>query len=83
MDCDENEEVSDNASPCPNTCQERNAEITCVGELSRDCVCKPGFVRSNFKCVPISECGCVYEKNYYQVIEKLLTKHLRYHTHLR
>ncbi|XP_051922507.1 IgGFc-binding protein-like [Hippocampus zosterae] len=57
---------------CAPTCQ-----LTCSGLTPPDgcdesapctegCVCDDGFALSHDKCVPLTECGCQYEGQYYQ-----------------
>ncbi|CAJ1061665.1 LOW QUALITY PROTEIN: IgGFc-binding protein [Xyrichtys novacula] len=64
---------------CPQNSQYRlcSSHVTdCVENLSNEtkkckegCFCKPGFFNSAGKCVPDSECGCVYNGIYHDVHE--------------
>ncbi|XP_067316856.1 IgGFc-binding protein-like [Anolis sagrei] len=39
--------------------------VPCSSKCQEGCVCDEGFVHSGDQCVPISECGCLYEDRYY------------------
>ncbi|XP_035020285.1 zonadhesin-like [Hippoglossus stenolepis] len=49
----------ENPSPLAETCKE-------------GCFCRPGFFHSGGKCVPDSECGCIYNGIYHEIHENFL-----------
>ncbi|XP_068425896.1 IgGFc-binding protein-like [Clinocottus analis] len=56
------------APPCPLTCSGLTPPAVCDenAHCTEDCVCDNGFMLSHDKCVPLAECGCQYEGQYYQ-----------------
>uniref|UniRef100_A0A4W6EU93 VWFD domain-containing protein n=1 Tax=Lates calcarifer TaxID=8187 RepID=A0A4W6EU93_LATCA len=66
--CGENSHYEVCAPPCQVTCSGLAAPEGCdeSAPCTEGCVCDDGFVLSHDKCVPISECGCQYEGQYYQ-----------------
>ncbi|KAM8847126.1 IgGFc-binding protein-like [Synchiropus picturatus] len=58
---------------CPSICQPTCSSLTVPedceesGSCVEACVCDDGFLLSNDKCVPIAECGCQYDGQYYQI----------------
>ncbi|KAM3921837.1 IgGFc-binding protein-like [Leptodactylus fuscus] len=55
---------------CPVTCFDLRSPRTCVKSSTEGCYCNNGFVLSGDDCVPISECGCVFENMYYKLGEE-------------
>ncbi|KAG8570023.1 hypothetical protein GDO81_014651 [Engystomops pustulosus] len=51
---------------CPVSCVGLISPPTCVKSFTEGCYCNDGFVLSGDDCVPIQECGCVYENTYYK-----------------
>ncbi|GLD72381.1 IgGFc-binding protein-like protein, partial [Lates japonicus] len=66
--CGENSHYEVCAPPCQVTCSGLAAPEGCdeSAPCTEGCVCDDGFVLSHDKCVPIAECGCQYEGQYYQ-----------------
>ncbi|XP_042346060.1 IgGFc-binding protein-like [Plectropomus leopardus] len=56
------------AAPCQLTCSGLAPPDGCddSAPCTEGCVCDDGFMLSNDKCVPLAECGCLYEGQYYQ-----------------
>lgn len=56
------------ASGCPQTCSSLNEPESCENSLCTEgCVCDDGFILSDSECVPLAECGCVHQGQYYQM----------------
>ncbi|XP_071324408.1 IgGFc-binding protein-like [Trachinotus anak] len=55
------------ARPCQVTCSGLAPPEGCddSAPCTEGCVCNDGFVLSDEKCVPLAECGCQYEGQYY------------------
>ncbi|XP_035527995.1 IgGFc-binding protein-like [Morone saxatilis] len=56
------------ASPCQLTCSGLTPPEGCDASAfcTEGCVCDDGFMLSHDSCVPLAECGCQYEGQYYQ-----------------
>ncbi|XP_058867118.1 IgGFc-binding protein-like [Acipenser ruthenus] len=50
---------------CPATCSGLSTPVGCNEGCKEGCQCDSGFVLSGDKCVPPSDCGCVYKDQYY------------------
>lgn len=55
-------------SPCQLTCSGLAPPEGCddSAPCTEGCVCDDGFMLSHDKCVPLANCGCQYEGQYYQ-----------------
>ncbi|XP_056237753.1 IgGFc-binding protein-like [Seriola aureovittata] len=55
------------AQPCQLTCSGLTPPEGCddSAPCTEGCVCDDGFMLSDDKCVPLAECGCQYEGQYY------------------
>ncbi|XP_073457695.1 IgGFc-binding protein-like [Aquarana catesbeiana] len=51
---------------CPVTCNGLSSPTGCDSPCKEACYCDNGFILSGHKCVPIQNCGCVYQDKYYQ-----------------
>ncbi|XP_078509951.1 IgGFc-binding protein-like [Lissotriton helveticus] len=51
---------------CPVTCYGLAAPVGCDAPCTEGCFCNNGFILSGDKCVPIAQCGCVYNEQYYK-----------------
>ncbi|XP_018429293.1 PREDICTED: IgGFc-binding protein-like [Nanorana parkeri] len=51
---------------CPVTCYGLSSPTGCDSPCKEGCYCNNGFILSGRKCVPIRDCGCVYQDKYYQ-----------------
>uniref|UniRef100_A0A667WZ93 VWFD domain-containing protein n=1 Tax=Myripristis murdjan TaxID=586833 RepID=A0A667WZ93_9TELE len=52
-------------SGCPASCQNLSAPSGCGALCMEGCVCDEGFAQSGDECVPLTQCGCLYEGKYY------------------
>ncbi|XP_061452964.1 IgGFc-binding protein-like [Rhineura floridana] len=53
------------ARSCQQTCSSLYSSLPCSAPCKEGCVCNEGFVLSGDRCVPMSQCGCVYQEQYY------------------
>ncbi|TSO05463.1 IgGFc-binding protein [Bagarius yarrelli] len=60
---------------CPATCENPTPSAVCKANCVETCVCDEGYLWSGNKCVPKSQCGCMYksggEKRYLQAGESI------------
>ncbi|XP_068097894.1 IgGFc-binding protein-like [Hyperolius riggenbachi] len=61
---------------CPPTCFDLIAPPFCVPSYTEGCYCNDGFILSGEDCVPIAECGCVFENIYYKAGQEFYTDDL-------
>ncbi|XP_075697037.1 IgGFc-binding protein-like [Rhinoderma darwinii] len=61
---------------CPVTCVGLIPPPSCIKSFTEGCYCDDGFVRSGEDCVPIAECGCVFEDLYYKLGQEFFTDNL-------
>ncbi|XP_063041987.1 IgGFc-binding protein-like [Engraulis encrasicolus] len=54
------------AKGCPATCSSLFTHSECHEKCHEGCACNRGYVQSGDKCVPIAQCGCWYEHQYYK-----------------
>ncbi|XP_038196898.1 IgGFc-binding protein-like [Arvicola amphibius] len=52
---------------CPVSCPSLSAPEGCETTCREGCVCDSGFVLSGDTCVPVGQCGCLYNGRYYQL----------------
>ncbi|XP_056329790.1 IgGFc-binding protein [Danio aesculapii] len=57
-------------SGCEVTCESLAPPAGCRSLCMEGCVCDQGFIRSGDRCVPLAQCGCVYESRYYLLYQK-------------
>uniref|UniRef100_A0A8C4T5C3 IgGFc-binding protein-like n=1 Tax=Erpetoichthys calabaricus TaxID=27687 RepID=A0A8C4T5C3_ERPCA len=70
LNCKANSHYEVCASGCPLTCYGLTTPPSCEGDLCKEgCACDDGFVLSGGDCVPLTNCGCVYNEQYYKVNE--------------
>lgn len=50
---------------CPVSCPSLSAPVGCETICREGCVCDAGFVLSGDTCVPVGQCGCLYQGRYY------------------
>ena len=55
------------ANSCPATCRNLAPPEDCDAICQEDCSCDEGYILSGDRCVPFSQCGCVYNNGYYRV----------------
>ena len=65
--CGPNKKFVEDASQCPNTCDNLEAEKDCDEEPQMGCVCEKDYVLSGFDCVPKKDCGCTFQDRYHKV----------------
>ncbi|XP_043936384.1 IgGFc-binding protein-like [Protopterus annectens] len=54
------------SSRCPETCSSLFQTTFCDAACREGCQCDDGFILSGDTCVPISQCGCLYNGKYYK-----------------
>nr|XP_024652852.1 IgGFc-binding protein [Macaca nemestrina] len=54
---------------CPVSCPSLSAPEGCESACREGCVCDAGFVLSGDTCVPVGQCGCLYDGRYYPLGE--------------
>ncbi|KAA8591972.1 hypothetical protein FQN60_017346, partial [Etheostoma spectabile] len=66
--CATNSHYDQCAPPCQPTCSGLAPPEGCdkSAPCREGCVCDDGFMLSDAKCVPLAECGCQYERQYYK-----------------
>nr|XP_055031164.1 alpha-tectorin isoform X1 [Misgurnus anguillicaudatus] len=57
---------------CGHTCAS-SVDASCEHTCSEGCFCNDGFVRSSGLCVPVDQCGCLYDGFYYHIGEQFLS----------
>ncbi|CAH2247940.1 c-binding -like [Pelobates cultripes] len=66
LKCPANSHYNPCSSACPATCLDQTASNNCNKSCIESCQCDDGFVLSGSTCVPVSDCGCLYNGKYYQ-----------------
>uniref|UniRef100_A0A3Q3BQL9 Fc gamma binding protein n=1 Tax=Haplochromis burtoni TaxID=8153 RepID=A0A3Q3BQL9_HAPBU len=69
MQCPTNTHYEICAIACPATCQSLTPPKGCQAQCAEGCSCDDGYILSGDACVPLSECGCVYNNRYYRTGE--------------
>ncbi|XP_051263188.1 IgGFc-binding protein isoform X2 [Dicentrarchus labrax] len=64
MQCAANSMYSITAPGCPISCSSLSPPVQCKTPPSEGCVCNPGFLLSQDRCVPLAECGCHFNGQY-------------------
>ncbi|XP_053307563.1 IgGFc-binding protein [Spea bombifrons] len=59
---------------CPVTCHGLSSPAGCEATCKEGCYCDNGYILSGHKCVPLSQCGCIYQEKYYQKNEVFFPK---------
>uniref|UniRef100_A0A8C1ECA5 VWFD domain-containing protein n=1 Tax=Cyprinus carpio carpio TaxID=630221 RepID=A0A8C1ECA5_CYPCA len=57
-------------SGCEVTCHSLAPPAGCRGPCMEGCVCDKGYIRSGDRCVPFSQCGCLYGNRYYLLYQQ-------------
>ncbi|KAF7242489.1 IgGFc-binding protein [Varanus komodoensis] len=65
LTCPPNSHYEPCAKGCSQTCISLYTPVPCPASCEEGCVCNEGFVTSGSGCVPIAECGCFYQGQYY------------------
>ncbi|XP_041925418.1 zonadhesin, like [Alosa sapidissima] len=64
--CPPNSDFLECGPSCVPTCQKPNINSSnCTGACVSGCFCRPGFVLSGNRCVPVDKCGCLDDNNNY------------------
>uniref|UniRef100_A0A8C5R253 VWFD domain-containing protein n=1 Tax=Leptobrachium leishanense TaxID=445787 RepID=A0A8C5R253_9ANUR len=66
LSCPKNSHYELCGNGCPTTCYGLSAPVRCIAQCKEGCYCDNGFILSGHKCLPISDCGCVYQERYFQ-----------------
>ncbi|XP_056153584.1 alpha-tectorin-like [Lampris incognitus] len=66
ISCPANSHFESQGTGCPATCTNRNSTQNCPVPAQESCICNTGYVLSTGVCVPLSECGCTFEGQYYR-----------------
>ncbi|XP_029307092.1 IgGFc-binding protein-like [Cottoperca gobio] len=74
MQCAANSMYSVTAPGCPISCTGTSPPAECKTLPSEGCMCNPGYVLSQNRCVPLAECGCVFNGQYLVSGQKFYTK---------
>ncbi|XP_072530492.1 alpha-tectorin-like [Salminus brasiliensis] len=72
MDCPVNSHYELCGTDCGHTCAS-SIDAVCKHTCSEGCFCNEGFVRSGGVCVPVEQCGCLYNGFYFNIGEKFWT----------
>ncbi|XP_016349977.1 IgGFc-binding protein-like [Sinocyclocheilus anshuiensis] len=57
-------------SGCEVTCHSLAPPTGCRSPCMEGCVCDEGYIRSGDRCVPFSQCGCLYGNRYYLLYQR-------------
>ncbi|KAG8570029.1 hypothetical protein GDO81_014653 [Engystomops pustulosus] len=66
MSCPLNSKYNVCVSGCPSTCLSLSMSTQCNALCREGCECEKGYVLSGAECVPLSQCGCLYNSQYYK-----------------
>ena len=64
------------------TCQNPDAIYNISMGIGEGCVCDPGYIRDANECVPLDQCGCVYEEQNYMYLKVFCSKYTSMHHHV-
>ncbi|NXX95018.1 ZAN protein, partial [Centropus bengalensis] len=73
ISCPANSNYSSCTSACPATCNDLTSPSECESPCVEGCECLPGYVLSDYDCVPYKQCGCTYLNKYYEIGEIFTT----------
>ncbi|XP_078061429.1 IgGFc-binding protein-like [Mustelus asterias] len=74
LSCPANSHYELCAGTCESSCSEILAPGGCDATCSEGCQCDAGYVSSGIECVPLENCGCVYQGRYFQAEEVIFTR---------
>ncbi|XP_053183557.1 IgGFc-binding protein, partial [Scomber japonicus] len=66
MECPDNSHYTLCATGCPATCASLIPLTTCHRPCAEACECDEGYLLSGDTCVPVRDCGCSYDGQYYR-----------------
>ncbi|XP_076864065.1 IgGFc-binding protein-like [Brachyhypopomus gauderio] len=72
MDCPVNSHYELCGTDCGHTCAS-STDAVCESTCSEGCFCDEGFMRSGGLCVPVDQCGCLYDGLYFHLGEQFWT----------
>ncbi|XP_012680054.3 alpha-tectorin-like, partial [Clupea harengus] len=72
MECPENSHYDLCGTECGHTCAS-SIDASCDRTCAEGCFCDDGFVRSAGRCVPVEQCGCLYDGFYFEIGEQFWT----------
>ncbi|XP_030630870.1 alpha-tectorin [Chanos chanos] len=72
MECPENSHYEVCGTDCGHTCAS-SIDASCERTCSEGCFCDDGYVRSGGRCVPVEQCGCLYDGFYFDIGEQFWT----------
>ncbi|KAL6460893.1 hypothetical protein MHYP_G00308590 [Metynnis hypsauchen] len=72
IDCPLNSHYELCGTDCGHTCAS-SIDAVCQRTCSEGCFCNEGYARSGGLCVPVEQCGCLYNGFYYQIGEQFWT----------
>ncbi|XP_077146435.1 IgGFc-binding protein-like isoform X6 [Ranitomeya variabilis] len=64
-ECPSNSDYKECMTACPATCLDPQAPEKCTSPCVEGCECKDGHILSGGDCVSKSQCGCLYNDQYY------------------
>uniref|UniRef100_A0A8C5WKR2 VWFD domain-containing protein n=1 Tax=Leptobrachium leishanense TaxID=445787 RepID=A0A8C5WKR2_9ANUR len=70
MQCPANSEYKLCGGACPKTCNDDATPTKCSDTCVETCDCRDGYVLDENKCIPKSNCGCIFEGKLYAANEK-------------
>ncbi|XP_041941221.1 alpha-tectorin-like isoform X1 [Alosa sapidissima] len=73
MECPENSHYDLCGTECGHTCAS-SIDASCDRTCAEGCFCNDGFVRSGGRCVPVEQCGCLYDGFYFDIGEQFWTQ---------
>ncbi|KAM9419012.1 IgGFc-binding protein-like [Salvelinus alpinus] len=65
-ECPENSHYEVCGRGCPATCEDPEGPSMCKTSCVKSCMCDKGYVLNGKKCVPLSQCGCLYNDTFYK-----------------
>uniref|UniRef100_A0A8C5R268 VWFD domain-containing protein n=1 Tax=Leptobrachium leishanense TaxID=445787 RepID=A0A8C5R268_9ANUR len=66
MSCPTNSHYDLCGTGCHPTCADLSSTVDCVKSCMEGCYCDKGFMLSGDTCVSLSQCGCVFQGQYYK-----------------
>ncbi|XP_063074849.1 IgGFc-binding protein-like [Engraulis encrasicolus] len=73
MECPENSHYDLCGTDCGHTCAS-SIDASCDRTCAEGCFCDEGFERSGGRCVPVEQCGCLYDGLYFEIGETFWTE---------
>ncbi|XP_034029561.1 IgGFc-binding protein, partial [Thalassophryne amazonica] len=69
MNCPTNSHYTVCSTSCPVSCANLPFKRTCKKHCTEGCECDSGYLISGDSCVPVADCGCSYDGQYYRMGE--------------